>query len=239
MKFGEKLRTLRTNREWTQPEAAELIGIEQSYMSKLENDNSIPSGEIFQQILDVFETTIEEIVDDLDSRSLNQLRQIPDLSNYLAQKRRTLMARRKRRVLGAVTFIALGASLIYAGLNHLFLSNMVHAYQSEGVVLEGESKEVFRARGRLLSPAATTEEVAEYIEGINARYDERFLLHDNYRGQSYNVPVEGGSRTYNLKTSRKVDPWQNKLITFLGIFLATFGIVGLLVEQKLSRVDNG
>ena len=149
------------------------------------------------------------------------------------------MAKRKRRILGSVTFIALGTSLIYAGLFHLFFANTIFAYQSEGVVLEGESKEVFRARGLLLSPAATDEEIAEYIEGINARYDERFLLHNNYRGQSYNVPVEGGSRTYNLKISRKVDPWQNKLVVFLGIFLTTFGVMGLLVEQKLSRVDNG
>ncbi len=149
MTFGEKLRTLRTNREWTQPEAAELIGIEQSYISKLENDNSIPSGEIFQQILEVFETTIEEVVDDLDSRSLKQLRQIPDVSDYLTQKRRALMIRRKRRILGSVTFIALGASLIYAGLFHLFFANTIFAYQSEGVVLEGESKELFKARQKL------------------------------------------------------------------------------------------
>ncbi len=40
MRFGEKLKELRNEKEWTQPEMAEAIGIEQSYWSKLENGKS-------------------------------------------------------------------------------------------------------------------------------------------------------------------------------------------------------
>ena len=35
MNFGEKLRDLRNEKKWTQPELADAIGIEQSYLSKL------------------------------------------------------------------------------------------------------------------------------------------------------------------------------------------------------------
>ncbi|MDQ2077737.1 helix-turn-helix domain-containing protein [Marinimicrobium sp. ABcell2] len=41
MTLGERLRQLRTEKSWTQPQAAETIGIEQSYLSKLENDNVV------------------------------------------------------------------------------------------------------------------------------------------------------------------------------------------------------
>ena len=40
MTFGEKLRRLRNDKVHTQPELAELMGIEQSYLSKLQNDSS-------------------------------------------------------------------------------------------------------------------------------------------------------------------------------------------------------
>ena len=47
MNFGEKLKQIRTQKNLTQPQMAEAIGIEQSYLSKLENDKSIPSAEMF------------------------------------------------------------------------------------------------------------------------------------------------------------------------------------------------
>jgi len=43
MNFGERIKQLRTERNMTQPQLAEAIGIEQSYLSKLENDKSVPS----------------------------------------------------------------------------------------------------------------------------------------------------------------------------------------------------
>ncbi|MEQ8954557.1 MAG: helix-turn-helix transcriptional regulator, partial [Gammaproteobacteria bacterium] len=51
MNFGEKLRLLRTEKGWHQPELAEKLGIEQSYLSKLENGHSLPSGEILDNVL--------------------------------------------------------------------------------------------------------------------------------------------------------------------------------------------
>ena len=54
MNFGEKVKQLRTERNLTQPQLAQAIGIEQSYLSKLENDKSVPSADIFQAILKAF-----------------------------------------------------------------------------------------------------------------------------------------------------------------------------------------
>jgi len=48
MNIGEKIKQLRTEKNLTQPQLAEAIGIEQSYLSKLENDKSTPSADIFQ-----------------------------------------------------------------------------------------------------------------------------------------------------------------------------------------------
>ena len=50
MRLGERLRQLRQARDLTQPELADAIGIEQSYLSKLENDKYVPSADIFGRI---------------------------------------------------------------------------------------------------------------------------------------------------------------------------------------------
>ena len=55
MTLGQKIKQLRTDKEMSQPDLAQLIGIEQSYLSKLENDKAFPSDEMFNQILKVSE----------------------------------------------------------------------------------------------------------------------------------------------------------------------------------------
>jgi hypothetical protein len=67
------------------------------------------------------------------------------------------------------------------------------------------------------------------------RIDEDYLRTDRYAGNIFNIPVEGGSRTYRLRGKTEIDPWQNKAITFVGVLLLVFGIVGLVLEKKLSR----
>ncbi|MGB9107189.1 MAG: helix-turn-helix domain-containing protein [Telluria sp.] len=51
MNFGERLKQLRTEKGLTQPQFAQVAGIEQSYLSKLENDKSVPSAEMFTTML--------------------------------------------------------------------------------------------------------------------------------------------------------------------------------------------
>ena len=51
----------------------------------------------------------------------------------------------------------------------------------------------------------------------------------------FNVPVEGGSRTYRQITSRARDPWQNKVAAMIGVFLIVMGGMGIFLEKKLSR----
>ncbi|WP_229381076.1 helix-turn-helix domain-containing protein [Shewanella psychropiezotolerans] len=47
MTLGQQLKQFRIDRGFSQPELAELAGIEQSYLSKLENDKSVLSNMSF------------------------------------------------------------------------------------------------------------------------------------------------------------------------------------------------
>ena len=96
---------------------------------------------------------------------------------------------------------------------------MIEDHRSDGVVLAGESKEVFW----------------EEPDTVKDRRDEDFLTTRQYRGTVYNVPVDGGSRTYYLERNIDTDPWQNKAMAMLGVFMLVLGLAGLGLERKLAQ----
>jgi transcriptional regulator with XRE-family HTH domain len=72
MPFHENLRTLRLARGLTQPSLAEKAGIEQSYLSKLENGRSKPSEEVLGRIaqaLDVKPEALTQNGDEAEERT--------------------------------------------------------------------------------------------------------------------------------------------------------------------------
>jgi len=233
MNFGDKVRQLRKDKHFTQPELAEAMGIEQSYLSKLENGKSLPSNDVLNRILDVFAIDVGDLVDDLDQGVRNQLRQIPDIAEHYNQQKQLMIGNRRRWLLASSVLVAFGVALIYAGSVHLFFSNIVYQYKSDGIVLEGESKEVFR--DPQIPRGADGDQAAAIVNDILARTDEEYLRTNAFAGIIFNVPVKGGSRTYYLRDDTRTDPWQNKAITFVGVLMLVFGIIGLVLEKKLSR----
>ncbi len=235
MKFGEKLKELRNEKEMTQPEMAEAIGIEQSYLSKLENDKSLPSNDIFVRILEVFGLNIADVVDGLDQSSKNQLRALPEVADHYHRQKQLIIGNRQRWLLGSAILLALGAAFIYAGNVHLFFTDVVYQYTSHGVVLDGESKEIFRRPRVSVSDALSQDERNQFLDSIQSRVNQEYRLMSDFRGNIYNVRVPGGSRTYYFQDDTQIDPWQSKLIVFLGVLMAMLGLIGLFLEKKLSR----
>ena len=66
MPFHENLRTLRLARALTQPMLAEKAGIEQSYLSKLENGRSRPSEDVLARIAQALEVKPETLAQNGD-----------------------------------------------------------------------------------------------------------------------------------------------------------------------------
>lgn len=223
MNLGEKLRQLRQDRDLTQPELAEAMGIEQSYLSKLENGKYVPSSDVFSQLLDALDMQVGDLVDELDQSARNQLRQIPDVARHFDMQKGLMITNRRRWLLVSSLLLALGFSLIYAGYSHLFVGNLVYNYQSNGVIFEGEYEFIF------------VDSRYRESDEIIARTDIDLLITRTYRGDLFIAPVEGGSRLYELDNLFSVDPWQNKAVTAIGVFLAALGLTGILLDQKISR----
>ena len=232
MNFGDKVRQLRQEKGLTQPDLAGTMGIEQSYLSKLENNKSLPSSDMFNRILDVFGIGVGDLVDDLDPGVRNQLRQIPDVAEHLNDRKERTVRQRRRWIVTSSAMLALGAGLIFAGASHLFFPNIVYQYRSDGVVLEGESKEIFRHPQNSVSRSADSEELVRAIDAINARIDESFVQSTSFKGTVFNIPVDGGSRTYYLDEETEIDPWQNNAIVFAGLMSLIAGVMGLVFQNR-------
>lgn len=218
MTLGEKLRQLRQGRNLTQPELAGTLGIEQSYLSKLENGRYLPSAELLDGILEVFALPVGDLVDDLEPGQRNKLRQIPLVARHFDEQKKLLIGDRRRWLLASTMLLAFGVAIAYAGHRHLFVANVNFSYFSECVIPEGESIERYDCNTGL---------------GLRPPDVDQFTT-TTYRGERFATQADGGTRWYLLASERQVDPWQNKVIATLGVFLAVLGLTGVALERKLS-----
>jgi transcriptional regulator with XRE-family HTH domain len=63
-KFGEKLRILRTRRGLTTRELGELLGVNQSHVTRMEQGKRIPNVAMVIKIAAIFGVTVDQLVQD-------------------------------------------------------------------------------------------------------------------------------------------------------------------------------
>ncbi len=100
-KIGGFLKELRKEKEWTQEQLAELLGVTNRSISRWENGNNLPDLDLLIQISEYFGIGLEEILsgekrtEETDKKMKETVLQVADYSNEEKQK----MVRRIRRVL--------------------------------------------------------------------------------------------------------------------------------------------
>jgi transcriptional regulator with XRE-family HTH domain len=240
--IGERIRQLRSDRNLTQPQLAQAIGIEQSYLSKLENDKSVPSADIFQAVLKAFAIDVASFLEGVDAKIVHgDLRQIPEVANLLNANALRKVHDIRRWLFGSAAACVLGLTSVVAGYRGFIFSNTQYNYSSEGVVLPGEPSNIFDNFRMLLiskrdagefTQQETEKRAAEYISRVN----EQNLTSGEYRGLAFVEPVEGGSRSYKWQGQSETTRSENRYLMLLGTLLTFAGIFGFLVEFRLRHV---
>lgn len=80
MSFGSKLKEARKIKKLTQVEAAKRIGIDDTTLSKYENDKSEPDNATLQKLADLYEVKIDHLLG-RDQSSLTVSSNLPTLSS--------------------------------------------------------------------------------------------------------------------------------------------------------------
>jgi len=240
--FGERVKQLRSERNLTQPQLAQAIGIEQSYLSKLENDKSIPSADIFQAILKAFGVDVATFLEGVDEKQVyRDLRQVPEVSNHLNAQVNTRIHSIKTWLFASGIALALGMTLGIAGWRGLVFSNEMYSYYSPGVLQAGEPTNLFEKQEYALMERYTAHEITDkervqLLQEFNKRFAQDYQLLDEYRGQGYIEKVPSGLRTYSFVRSSYARRPQNRWLMLAGVLLTFGGIAGFIVEARLRQV---
>lgn len=237
MTLGQLIKKARTERDLSQPALAETIGIEQSYLSKLENDKSIPSNEIFRQLLNGLELSLDTLLSQLDQHYVQStLCQISDVDHWLSKKRLSQNKFSRRLLLLSSALIVLATTFFYAGFSELLFSSIQNTYQSEGVIRQGEPFNYFESGAYESTPNELHEKVRMELR---ERYDPQEIKTFVLRGESFMEKVEGGQRRFMYVRSSQVTRIENSILQILGILLLTAGILGFVVERRFSKMEQG
>jgi len=246
MNIGEKIKQLRTNKNLTQPQLAEAIGIEQSYLSKLENDKSVPSADIFQAILKALSVSVASFLEGIDEKIIHKdLRQIPEVANYLNAGVAYRIHNIKKWLFGSAVACVIGLTLIVAGYKSLIFGAVQYEYISGGVIKSNEPTDLFEKQNRYfysngcplpVDGKFDPKECEDPSKNINVRKKVETLLLAKYQGTVIYTNVEGGQRVYYYGTLREGNKEPNRWLMLIGSFLTFGGLFGFFVEFRLRKI---
>ena len=107
MSLGLRLRTLRKNTSLTQQKLADNVGVSRIYIQALESNRRVPSIKLLYRLADELNATVNDIVDDYQSRGTRfQLEEILSSGEvevwFRKKKLSNIDLRRVEKVIGAV-----------------------------------------------------------------------------------------------------------------------------------------
>ena len=245
MNFGERLKQIRTDRGLTHPQFAQLAGIEQSYLSKLENDKSVPSAEMFTTIVSALEMDAASFLQDVDRELLaTTLRHIPAVSQFATGEAAARVNHTRRWLFGSAAAWILGFAMMLAANDGIFFPNKLYTYSSPGVIRPGEAENVFSTYrevlgNQMLAKLITVEEMGKQSAEFMAKRNRPLTVEwPDSRGTVYYEQVENGRRRFELVTTRHIQSEGNRILQYIGAIVFACGFVGLFIEWRLRRLKN-
>jgi transcriptional regulator with XRE-family HTH domain len=245
MNFGERLKQLRTEKGLTQPQFAQMAGIEQSYLSKLENDKSVPSAEMFSTILSGLGMDESTFLKEVDQDVLaTTLRHIPAVTRFNSTTVAAQVNNTRQWLYGSAAAWVLGFALMLAANDGIFFSNKLYKYDSPGVILAGEAENIFEKKREILSlklmaRLITSEDMAKELAEFQANRARPLTVEwPVNRGTVYVERTENGHRRFELIHTEHVQAAGNRILQFLGAIVFACGFAGLFIEWRLRRLKN-
>lgn len=219
MRFGDYIRDLRGDLKWTQPEAAKVIGIEQSYLSKLESGKSYPSEDVFSSLMTAYKIDLGDLEGKLFSADLDRLREISHVRSIIINKEKD-DRKRVRKWLGAgIVALTIGGACLGASLIAEDTEVSQYQYRSEGVTRNTESINTVEGE-----PGDTI--LKSQQQDVTNGIDEKIQTIKDFRGPVFHEQVPDGTRMWHLIGSKKdviPSPLRWFLIPALAFIFGGFG----------------
>jgi transcriptional regulator with XRE-family HTH domain len=236
MTLGEQLKQLRQARGLSQPEFSAMAGIEQSYLSKLENDKSMPSNEIFRHLLGAFELDLDQFLAGFKKEDIQrQLSAISDVENWLNKQQKGRAEQQRNYLYTCSALIVIAVTLFYVGFSKQVFNETRYEYESIGIILAGEPNDVFSSWPHLMAVNKERTAYEQKKVAMAKRRDEVILLTFDNLGTMVVRDVPGGKRRFRLDKEETLARSVNAWLQVFGVFLFSAGIMGFVVERRLFK----
>ena len=233
MTLGQKIKQLRLAKELSQPQLSLAMGIEQSYLSKLENDKAFPSDEMFNTLLTAFDVELESFIADFEQDYIKSHLSKLSLVNQLfsAQEKRSLSFMMRWIIVSAL-LIVVGGTALTGGIYEWFFKPVwtnSHLYESKGVIKQGESFRLFAESNGEGFP-----------DHLALRLEHKVIEMKQDSGRYFVKQTADGNRLYTRmrRQNNHVDNSNNHWLAAIGLCALLTGVVGLIVESKVRRLHR-
>ncbi len=190
MRFGDYIRDVRRRLNWTQPEAAREIGIEQSYLSKLESGKSYPSEEVFSSIVNRYSVDVSTLNQSLFPAELDRLRDITQVREFILRSEQRQTKRAQKLLIYGTTALALGGASLGAASLAEESEKVLYQYRSTGVAVEASDGDQALDADLSANPMGSTNE--------RQQGNAEFILLEDYRDVVFSEETPGGQQTWRL-----------------------------------------
>lgn len=232
MTLGERIKHMRLEQDLSQPELATKIGIEQSYLSKLENDKALPSNEIFDGLLLSLNLTVDEFMAPLsDMNSSSKLLQVQAIRQWYESMKQAHVSRSQRWLLLCNFLIVLGVASLYAGLSAKLFPEAGYDYVSLGIIYPDELDDKLIRWTRYYQTKTREQEIAALLER-QPRIDESRVLRSDYLGDTYRIDTAQGRRVYRLEGTYEQPRRINGLLEVIGVLLLCAGVMTMVLNSR-------
>ncbi|MEO1304210.1 MAG: helix-turn-helix transcriptional regulator, partial [Pseudomonadota bacterium] len=181
-------------------DAAREIGIEQSYLSKLEAGKSYPSEDVFSSLVAAYGIEISDLHDTLFPAELDRLRDITQVRSVILQGQKDQRQQTQRWLYAGLAALILGGACLGAASLAADSERTQYQYRSYGVSETPESEPTVR--------------------------EERFILRDDYRDVVYTESVPDGViqwRFFGARTEMVSSPLRWFMIPAFAFLLGAVG----------------
>lgn len=233
MTLGQKIKLLRLSKELSQPQLSQAMGIEQSYLSKLENDKAFPSDEMFNTLLSTLDIDLDSFIADFEPAYIKSyMGKLTSVSNLFSSRAKRSLSFMMRWIIVSALLVVLGGTTLTAGVYEWFFKPVwisSHLYESKGLIKEGESLRLFKdAYGKDLP------------DHLVLRLDHNILEMKQDSGSYFVKQEANGHRLYTRmrRQNNDVDNSNNHWLAALGLCALLTGIIGLIVEHKVRSLHR-
>ena len=183
MRFGDYIREVRRRLQWTQPEASREIGIEQSYLSKLESGKSYPSEDVLSSIVEAYQIDVSDLNEALFAGELDRLRDVTEVRDVILNNEKIYQSKVQRLMIAGIISLVLGGACLGTWTLAADQEKDVYKYRSTGFE---QSSEV----------AAENLPQRDDMSALESKNQIRTV--DTYLDVVFSETVPEGTRTWRL-----------------------------------------